>query len=503
MTSDLQNLVPQRSKRIGTRVFPHDARRFSLLVERLLQKTELEEEDLSYRTACRSEYARRSSGSYYTPVDVAGFFWDQHFHALGIKGVNTAKNLLKKHTFVEPSAGSGILILALFRKLAEIGVGPDVISSIDLRCRDTDPHSLAYISTHVNELETATGLSFGGIKLEQGDFRGFLALPDDKPYIFFGNPPFVSNLNGSSPWKNLFADFLDVSMGLVGTSGSIQYILPLAISFSRDYVDLRRRLRSESYDLFASHFDNIPDTLFKSGKPNNSNSNKANSQRCTILTVISRGSGKLFSSMLHRWSVSDRRRLLSSIPTFYDVSDYHANAQILRPGSRNIAHYLMTETPINRFSSLVAQDGKYRLYVAGVARNYIGIRSSPGSGIHTLSFSDEQKLCKALLLLGSDVFLEYWRAVGDGFHVTKSNIHDFPISEKLDEEAEKLVPIVKRIWKDRERFKKVKRNSGKQTSSFDFSSALPSLLPLIHYRRDQRTRGVVDESEGATDWRDR
>ena len=452
---------------------------FVSLVESILEQAEQEEWVLSYRGNVVSEESRRSSGSYYTPADVAVFFWDQFFEVLGISDSAAALDFVSRYTFVEPSAGSGILAIALIRKLSSLGLSAKSVSRICLRMFDINPEALDYIRDQYQVLEEATNQNFSSVTLHCRDFREFCTNHADKPFVFFGNPPFVASPKGTSKWKNLYADFLEIALDHIGAKGRIHFILPLSIAFSRDYAKLRQRFRSKRYDVFASHFDNIPDTLFKAGKPHSNNSNKANSQRCTILTVVPSGRAKLRSTMLHRWFTSERARLLTSTPDYFDVTEYELDDQIFRPATREIARYLIASKPSYLLGQLLSNDGQYTLHIASVARNYISVRPQEGAHVHSLKFGTERDFYRCLGLMASDLFFAYWKSVGDGFHLTKSNIRGFPVSAEIDAAIGEMLPKVQRVWSQRNDFQKSKRNSGQTHKSFDFSNKLPSLIQKL------------------------
>jgi hypothetical protein len=296
-----------------------------------------------------------------------------------------------------------------------------------------------------------------------------------KPIVLFGNPPFVSNERGSSRWKNLFADFLDDSLRMAGQSGAVQFILPLSVAFSRDYTDLRRVFRDRGCRIVLSSFDNIPDTLFKSGKPKHENSNKANSQRCTILTITPADKLEILSTKLHRWAKAQREHLLSVSPTYVDVTDYSFDNQIPRPQNERILHYLALASDAPRLSDLVTEGGAHSLFIAGVARNYIGVRDHSGNGTHELRFRTRSDFFKVLHLISSDLFFDYWLSVGDGFHLTRSNIRNFPLHGALAKGLESRLTEERKIWTQRENYKKSKLNSGRELYSYDFSGAFSSL----------------------------
>jgi hypothetical protein len=226
-------------------------------------------------------------------------------------------------------------------------------------------------------------------------------------------------------------------------------------------------------ELSTASFDNIPDTLFKSGKPKHTNSNRANSQRCTILTAVPADEVRVSATKLHRWSRGERARILSSVPEFFDVTDYAFDDQFPRPASAFAAHYLSDSSISRRFSSLLSNASGPRLLVASVARNYIGFRDEVDSSCHCLHFANKEDFLTGLGILSSDLFFQYWLTVGDGFHLTKTNILNFPISESVEKQIRGQVHEIDAFWKKRHRFEKVKFNSGKKTRSYDFSSVSP------------------------------
>ena len=451
-------------------------------VEQILQQAEEDERDLSYNTSCRSEEERKRSGSYYTPVDVAAFFWDQFFSINNLSCTTKVVEYTRSHTFVEPAAGSGILIFSLLKKLLSLNVPLQEVQQLDLRVIDVNSDATSYIQQLFSRLETLIGSSFTNVRWENSDFRKFIAKAADKPYVFFGNPPFVTNPRGAR-WKNLYADFLSIALDQISVEGSAHFILPLSVAFSRDYADIRTKLRDKRYDVFTSHFDNIPDTLFKAGKPQSTNTNKANSQRCTILTAISSGIGKLHSTMLYRWTSGERSSFFQSKPRYYDVSNYNLDNQIFRPVSDEIADYIMKSKVYYYLGDLVATLGRHELHVSSVARNFIGIKTEASSGANSFRFTEEEDFYRFLLLVGSDMFLEYWRSVGDGFHVTKSNIANFPVSNEIDALLAELMPVAKRVWSKRREYEKRKLNSGIMSHSYDLTTGFPSILQRAYPAR--------------------
>lgn len=444
-------------------------------IKAVQQHSEEAEENLSYISECKSENERKKLGSYYTPTDVADFFWRELFVQNEVLDGEGALSFLRKHHFVEPAAGAGALIFALFKRFLTFGVTAEQLAEIELSIVDVNTSALAFIEKQLKVLAGAWDVSFKRVRLVRDDFLSSDMNIGFKPYFFFGNPPFVANENGRSPWKNLYADFLEKALTHVGRQGGVHFIVPLSVAFSRDYSALRTMITDTRGTVCLSNFDNIPDTLFKSGKPSHTNTNKANSQRCTILTVLPGKPKKILATPLLRWSKKDRADLLSRSPRYVDVSDYSFDRQFPRPESPAVMDYLELAAGSPTLGSIVSKNGKYKLFVAGVARNYVSLREGPSNGVHVLGFENEDDFLLALGVLSSDLFLSYWLSIGDGFHLTKGNIFNFPLHDTLLRECQRNAPAIRLTWKARQRFQKGKFNSGRMINSFDLRDAVPPL----------------------------
>jgi hypothetical protein len=436
-----------------------------------LQAAERAEAELSYFSDCKSEGARKLSGSYYTPMDVADFFWAIYFARNCISTARRARKMLDESIFIEPSVGAGALFLSLVKKLVLLGLTPAQLQHIRADLVDLNVRALDFVATQVRELENTWGVRFKGIALIHDDYRNYKLRAGRQRPIFFGNPPFVTNPRNISRWKNTFADFIERAMIQGGEKASLNFIVPLSLTFSRDYRELRDMLRRSKMDVSVASFDNIPDTLFKSGKPKHTNTNKANSQRCSILTVFPAKKPKISATKLHRWSAAERSKLLSSVPEFYDVTDYDLDDQFPRPATEFVARYLRSSPRSRTFASLLSSAGKLSLRVASVARNYIGFRDGEDATSHELRFENKEDFLIGLGILSSELFFEYWLTIGDGFHLTKTNILNFPVSPPFERFVACHLSKIDDMWNTRTHFEKIKLNSGKQARSFDFSDA--------------------------------
>ena len=356
-----------------------------------------------------------------------------------------------------------------------MGLSPELVATVDIEFIEINESALAFVKDRMDELQGKWDVRFKNVRFLNQDFRDVAFKRSRKPRVFFGNPPFVTNGRGVSRWKNLFADFLEISLQVAGPRGAVQYILPFSIAFSRDYQDLRDILRGRPSKIRLSHFDNIPDTLFKFGKPLHSNTNKANSQRCTILSVVPGENLSISSTPLLRWTKAERSTILGRSPLYYDVTAYGFDDQIPRPCDERILQYLEQSLEAPRLRNLMDKKGRHSVFVANVARNFIGIRDKPGTGTHDLRFRVRDDAHKALAVISSDLFFHYWLSIGDGFHVTKSNLLDFPIHPALQKMLAGRLPALRKTWRKRKSYLKTKLNSGRETRSYDFSGSFDSL----------------------------
>ena len=363
-------------------------------LEALLKRSEEAELELSYSSPCRSEKARKQAGAYYTPRDAAHFFWNEFVSLNGISSATEAREFWTNHHFIEPACGAGALVYALLKKFVELGLPIDAVASVEMTLIDINKDALDFIRCELETLGSKWGISFPRIKFIRADFLSCTLPVSPRKPLVFGNPPFVSNPRGNR-WKNTFADFVERSLKLSGDLGQIHFILPLSLAFSRDYSALRNMMRCSGKTVALSNFDNIPDTLFPSGKPENTNTNKANSQRCSIVTVLPSVKPQILVTRMHRWRKKDRERLLTSHPYYHDVTDYSFDGQFPRPENQTIMRLLGDSEAHPLLKSLLVKDSKNTLFVSAVALNFIGLRDESSSGVNRLCFRTKTDLHKA------------------------------------------------------------------------------------------------------------
>ena len=448
-------------------------------ISQLLAETEGSEATIYGGRSASIANSRRLSGSYYTPIDVARYFWNELFEVAGLKEIGAITEFAQGHLFVEPAVGSGALFFGLLERLAEEGVSPHVISQIDADLIDIDEIPLNFVNERMKLLENKFGIRFHNVQFKCADYRNIDYSRGNKSVMFFGNPPFVTNTNSGQGWKNLFGDFVERSVRFAGQRGIVQFVVPISLSFSRDYRLLRRLLCREGRRVYFSHFDNIPDTLFRVGDSQTNGLGHVNSQRCSVMISVPAERGGIFSTQLRRWARRERPEVLGSKADYVDVSRYSFDDQIPRPVNSRIMEYFERTALAFRLNDLSSGRGIHVLRVASVARNFVGVREHGMENVNVLKFASEEDFLAVMWVVSSDIFFDYWRTVGDGFHITKANLERFPVHDEVLKHVVKNLAEIRCLWNKRQRYAKSKLNAGINVRSFDFSAAVPSLYAVL------------------------
>ena len=441
------------------------------VIDQAIAVAEVAELSLSRQGENDPSHQRKASGSYYTPADVAAHFWDLFFRHHRITDLGALLKFLASTDLVEPSAGSGMFVFSFLKKAALLGATPENLSSMRFHIVDINLAALRFFSEEMREIEKLIGVRFDGVGLVQKDFLEWVKATNFPNAVFVGNPPFVANPRGAR-WRNLYADFVEAMLSYRGVRG-VSLILPLSVCFSRDYADLRTAIRSAGVGVSASSYDNIPDCLFKSGKPDSTNSNRANSQRCTILNLGGPDPNLREASALLSWAAAERADLLGKPPIFRSFGDDDQSGQFPRPASELLGAYLRGISGARPLRSFLSKFGRPVFAVGGVARNYIGLRDNEasGSGCIPIKLNCKDHHGIVLQILSSKLFYEYWRTYGDGFHVTVGLIEGFPVTNALAQYLDGNRELARNVWLNRQAYAKEKLNSGRLIKSYDFRTA--------------------------------
>ena len=299
-----------------------------------------------------------------------------------------------------------------------------------------------------------------------------------------GNPPYVAtksieySLGGNVEhrYPDIYAYVLERSMQVTSKIGRCGMILPLSITFSRDFVGLRKNVRTWGASWLSS-FDNIPAALFAGV-----------SQRCTIL-VSAPSSNDSFTTRLNRWRAQYRSSLMANISYTAVPSDYEVGSfGFPRLSGKQGRHLLQLHSRIaSKASSDVGapSDSQGVLGFSPTARNFISTYLEPpptldldgriirdaASGSSLVLASVELSRAALAMTSGTACFW-YWLTRGDGFHVTSSLLSEYlaPLSELPSECQHKLKLIGELLHESRNAALVFKKNAGKYVGNFNYTS---------------------------------
>jgi len=262
--------------------------------------------------------------------------------------------------------------------------------------------------------------------------------------VIIGNPPYhklstqerqVALEEGylSTGTGDIYSLFIEAMITHLNLQrGSCCMIVPLSLAFSKKLTPLRKLLlEKRGISLTVSHYDNIPGTIFNAGKPESTNSNQANSQRATIFNLnFHSGKNQIKSTNLIRWRSSERVNLFRKI-NYADVTELcDATKGIPKIGNQALVDFISHTKEVGvALGDLIDDKGSSTLFMPNTARYFIPALTHPLARSGEISFPilDETTRLIVAAAINSNVFYWYWRAFGDGFHVTKSLVKSFPI----------------------------------------------------------------------------
>ncbi len=321
-------------------------------------------------------------------------------------------------------------------------------------------------------------IEFYGI-LKDGGFNVIIGNP---PYVSIRKIDYTSSLEERLKLPDLYGYVLIRTLDLSSDNGRNGMIIPLSITFSRDFSLLRESLYIEGISWFSS-FDNIPASIFAGV-----------SQRCTIwigckCKSIERA---CFSSPMYRWRSITRSCLIDRINYVKIAWENNKVLGIPKIHDTVLSKVLdvidvRTHKPSQRVFAL-PKETSLSLYFSPSARNFISVFKSepPCLDAHTLeivSSSSVQKvnlhrktnINSALVVLSGEIFFWYWLVRGDGFHLTTGDVSNFlKVLGQLSPEYQEYLGMLGACLHNR-RYEALvfKKNAGKYVGNFNYRSQFP------------------------------
>ncbi len=264
--------------------------------------------------------------------------------------------------------------------------------------------------------------------------------------VIVGNPPYVEyskvkkeyTIKGyqTEPCGNLYAFVVERTFGFASQVSRIGLIVMLNITFGAGYELLRREIASKARQVWVSSYDNIPDGLFAgSAKTESINTNKVVSQRvCIVLSHVGKNTTPLLAtSRFLRWNRDYRALLFTGLE--YGLLPMPSTGSWVAFGSGTAISIFkrLAEVGSIPLELLISETGREFLQMGATPRYFISAvpEELNRSGIVEIRFPLRDKRQVAEVILNSNLFYYYWRATGDGFHLTRTTILKFPVASTL------------------------------------------------------------------------
>lgn len=298
--------------------------------------------------------------------------------------------------------------------------------------------------------------------------------------VVIGNPPYInvkdisydiSQIN-SFKFPDIYGLVVKRALDICSLDGRNGMIIPLSITFSSDFKELREIVIKNGDNWFSS-FDNIPAAVF-SGV----------SQRCTIWLNSKRKTESFYTSTMKRWRSNFRIYLVDSIEYFsFDVKPVKAfgipkyNSTL----SEKLIKELFTQIRNNR--KAILKKSNFNMGFSQAARNFLSVfRKVPPcidaiSGLDVTStkigfvfFDNMASSYHALSTCSGEVLFYYWLIRGDGFDVTSWIIKDFleVLNHLPENELEMHSSLASVIVEHSNEAIAFKKNAGKFVGNYNY-----------------------------------
>jgi N-6 DNA Methylase len=415
--------------------------------------------------------ARKRAGTFYTPGDVARLL--------------TSEALVDPEaTAIDPACGAGVFLRAAFSRLCcDLGVVPEQartqLYGIDLDpcavdacglvlvhdwlAREPDPApgaGAARLRLLRRNLAAGNSLSaFAGPAREAPVWRRFPERARSRFGCVLMNPPFAptgEQAAGASrlsrEYRTLAAasnaagvnqawPFAELALRAAGEGARLGVVLPLSLAYRSDAASVElRRLMATDAAWRLRFFDRAPDGVFGDDVK----------QRICLAAGHRAGRGRIATSRLIRWSSAKRAQAFRpGVGGFQGCAD-RDGAPLAKIGTALEAEVLarlrargraLGEDLVEGRLALPADlpvDSETAVAVAPTAYNWIGAyrdlglaragRRATAGKLGLLVFAESREADAAYAVLASRVYLWWWRALGDLFHVPLGALTEAPFA---------------------------------------------------------------------------
>lgn len=266
--------------------------------------------------------------------------------------------------------------------------------------------------------------------------------------VVIGNPPYVATRKISdytvkgyetSACTDIYAWCLERVVDVASRKARTGMIVPLSLSFSGDFSDLRDFLYRKCQKNWFSHFAKRPSMLFSGVQIRNA----------IHIAAIGDAADNALTTKLHRWHSEARSHLFEQLC----YSSFQLKLWSCIPkvqGDLVIKSFEKKNSSSIRLQSIFSRRAtKFPIYFKKIGYNWISFGEfippaydqrgkeieQNEFGVAYVNTAIERDL--ALLLLNGKIAFSYWILVGDDFHLTKGNFVDLPFNFTKLKEASK------------------------------------------------------------------
>lgn len=303
--------------------------------------------------------------------------------------------------------------------------------------------------------------------------------------VVIGNPPYVATrkvtdytVRGfeTAACTDIYAWCLERVIDITSKTARTGFIVPLSLSFSGDFDDLRQMLYRRYPENWFSHFARIPAALF------------AADVRVRNTIHIGKLGGEAqppHTSRLHRWFEVARPHLFATVsyasfvPALWKGRIPKLNTQgLIDAFEKHLGPSMPTVE-----SSLSRRATAYTLHFKKTAYNWLSFthqeapcfaangKRIPQTQFGEAYFQSAEARDLAFLILNGKIEFSYWVALGDDFHVTKWMFGDLPLAlSNLPADTRKnLGSIVPELKSAADEAVQYKLNAGKRVGSYNLA----------------------------------
>lgn len=387
----------------------------------LLDGLQMDERGVLYEfsLAHADRAARKASGQFFTPDDVARFLAERAAR-------------FPAGTWIDPCCGVGNLSY----HLADVQPDPAAFVATSLVLVDRDPLALTIARAL---LATEFGLDAAQYRALVARSRVADALGDELPPFDFAilNPPYVvvprDDRFVSAEARDLYAYFIERMLALAGEGGGVVAISPQSFTSAAKFADFRRLLAGlETMDVYC--FDNVPDNVFRGVKFGSQNTNRVNSTRAAVL-VGRRGTDadaprRHRITPLLRWRAHERAQLFAHADDFLADLQWDELRAFPKVGAALIplhAEMLGAATTVGQLA--VREATPYPLDVPVTPRYFLSAvkRVLNRGHVHRLHFPTAAARDLAYVALNSSLAYWWWRVYEGGITISKTTLHSVPV----------------------------------------------------------------------------